>query len=195
MRKYIIGFIVGLMIASAVPAYGAVSSLVGKNVDSEIVVNLNSKELGTAIVVEGRSYLPLRVAAEALQLELDVTTEAINLMSTKPIVVENDNFDQLQSFIGAIEGLSGLKANAIKKRDQLIEILKKPNDKLFRAKELLSEMGESDPRRENQLDVVATFEQAQKDNEKNIIELQSKVTEYDRQITELETQKSALLLP
>lgn len=69
MRKYIIGFIVGLLAASALPVYGAVDSLIGKQVQAENAVIVNGKELDVkAVNINGTTYSPNRAIAEALNL-------------------------------------------------------------------------------------------------------------------------------
>ena len=71
MRKYLIGFIAGLLIASAFPVYGAVTSMIGKQVQTENSVVVNGVELEVkAVNIDGTTYTPNRALAEALGAEI-----------------------------------------------------------------------------------------------------------------------------
>lgn len=71
MRKYLIGFIAGLLLASAFPAYGAVTSLIGKQVQAENSVIVNGVELDVkAVNIDGTTYTPNRALAEALGADI-----------------------------------------------------------------------------------------------------------------------------
>src|SRR5690606_6134020 len=66
MRKYLIGFLVGILIATAGVAAADTVSMVGKKIQSEAVVTLDGEEIGTAIITDGTSFAPLRTVAEAV---------------------------------------------------------------------------------------------------------------------------------
>lgn len=66
MRKYIIGFIAGILVATAGVAAADTVSMIGKKIQSEAVVTLDGEEIGTALIVNGTSYPPLRVIAESV---------------------------------------------------------------------------------------------------------------------------------
>jgi len=66
MRKYLVGFIVGALFMSAFPAYGAVSSLVGKKVSGEFSVKVDGTEIaGKSVAIDGTTYAPLRAIGDA----------------------------------------------------------------------------------------------------------------------------------
>jgi hypothetical protein len=79
MKKFIIGVVFGALIASAFPAYGAVTSLVGQTVDGQKEVKLNGKPVGTAIIVDSTSYLPVRDTAEAIGAQVEPSSGVINM--------------------------------------------------------------------------------------------------------------------
>lgn len=71
MRKYVVGFIIGAVFASAFPAYGAVSSMIGKKVQAENTVIVNGKVLDVKSVnIGGTTYAPNRAIANALGLDI-----------------------------------------------------------------------------------------------------------------------------
>lgn len=78
MRKYVVGFIAGLLLASAFPAYGAVSSLVGKKIANEYEVFVDGKKLDKkALAVDGTSYAPLRVIADAIGYDIEFANNTV----------------------------------------------------------------------------------------------------------------------
>jgi len=191
LRKYLLGFLVGILFASAVPAYGAVSSLVGKKVSSEITVKLDKKEIGTAIVVDGRSYLPVRSLSDAIGLKLNVTKEEVSLL-TGP--VENS-----ESIIKELEIKKTGRANLVLFRDRVVDeydnlklIIDKPDNQLAEAKAYLLTMGDEHPMRQVQLGVIETLEQGIKDREKRLVELQTEIDKFNQQITERDVEIAEL---
>lgn len=72
MKKFILGVIVGIVVATTSSVYAdEIKSVIGKSIDGELPVKISGKELTTqAIVVEGTSYLPVRAVGESLNMEV-----------------------------------------------------------------------------------------------------------------------------
>src|SRR5690606_5127456 len=88
MKKVIISSLVFLMIGAAA-VYAESTSLIGRKVQSEAVVTLDGEQLGSVIIIDGVSYAPVRVIAEASGLkagyakgEVKLTTNAVETAST-----------------------------------------------------------------------------------------------------------------
>lgn len=81
------GIIIGVGISFSPQIYGAASQLLGNEVDKVMEVELNSKAIGQAAVMDGTSYLPVRALADGLDLKIDVTKDKIKL--TSPSAEEN----------------------------------------------------------------------------------------------------------
>jgi hypothetical protein len=82
MRKYVIGFLVGVLCASVAPAYGAVSSLVGKKVSGEYTVKVDGTTLSNkSVAIDGTTYAPLRAIGDATGY--DVSFENKTVVFTK----------------------------------------------------------------------------------------------------------------
>src|SRR5690606_1064845 len=80
MRKYLIGFVVGLLVFVGTTALADEISNVGKKIEVEVPVVLNGEELLVkAVAFEGTSYLPVRAVAESLGLEVDYKDGVIYL--------------------------------------------------------------------------------------------------------------------
>ena len=72
MKKFIAGVVVGAIIASALPAYGAVTTLVGKKVAGESIVELNGETVGTAIIASrGHAGAPVGLCFSGVELQLE----------------------------------------------------------------------------------------------------------------------------
>ncbi|MBW7475956.1 hypothetical protein K0T92_14515 [Paenibacillus oenotherae] len=193
MRKYIVGFLVGLLAASAMPAYGAVQSLIGKKVGGELSISYNGEQIGKGIIVDGRSYLPVRDTANALGLNLNVGKEGVQLS------VPVDPLDQIAS---KNEEINGLKSQiiilnnkrdvAVRERDQLKNALSQPNKVLETARIYLDSLGADDPRRVKATSSVDQLEKQEVEDKQRLADLESEIVEYDNQIAALEAEITEL---
>lgn len=65
MKKVVIAFVAGLLVMASGQVVADTISQIGKKVDSEAVVILDGKNLSNAIIIQGKSYAPVRDIAEA----------------------------------------------------------------------------------------------------------------------------------
>lgn len=80
MRKYVIGFVVGLLLSVGTTALADGVGNVGKRIEVEVPVVLNGEELPVkAVAFEGTSYLPVRAVGESLGLEVEYKDGVIYL--------------------------------------------------------------------------------------------------------------------
>lgn len=70
MKKVIISFIAGALIMSSGQVLADTISKVGKKITSEATVYLNEKQLSDAIIVDGKSYAPVRDIAESFKAKV-----------------------------------------------------------------------------------------------------------------------------
>ena len=77
MRKYIIGMLVGFVLAFSLSAHAEdIKTAIGKVIQGEFPVKINGKQLDkNAIVIEGSSYLPVRVMGDALGLDVSFNAD------------------------------------------------------------------------------------------------------------------------
>lgn len=91
MRKYIIGGIMGFLLAFSISAHAEVVNVIGKVVDGTLNVTVNGNKLDSqAITIEGTSYLPVRAIGDALGLKVgyDATT-GVSLNSSPSTVMQD----------------------------------------------------------------------------------------------------------
>ncbi|KUP23115.1 hypothetical protein [Paenibacillus sp. DMB5] len=82
MKKYIFGFLVGAIFTVSTTAFADdIKSLVGKAIQGEAPVIVDGQQLDTAIIVDGKSYAPVRVIGEAAGYSVSVDGKKIILKS------------------------------------------------------------------------------------------------------------------
>lgn len=59
-KTVVVSFLAGCLLMVSAQAFGSGISLLGKKVDGEAKVLLNGKSVGQAVVIEGKSYIPVR---------------------------------------------------------------------------------------------------------------------------------------
>lgn len=80
MKKYITGFLAGALFTVAGAAFADdIQSLIGKKIQGEAVVELNGQALDTAIIVDGKSYAPVRAIGEAAGYDVSMQDKKIIL--------------------------------------------------------------------------------------------------------------------
>ncbi|WP_157261211.1 hypothetical protein [Paenibacillus wynnii] len=82
MKKYIVGFLVGAIFTVSATAFADdIKSLVGKAIQGEAPVIVDGRQLDTAIIVDGKSYAPVRSIGEAAGYSVSVDGKKIILKS------------------------------------------------------------------------------------------------------------------
>lgn len=72
MRKYLIGILLGASLMFSAQAFGAAATLIGKKISREVKVIIMGAELEKkAILLDGTTYVPLRVITEKLGLQAE----------------------------------------------------------------------------------------------------------------------------
>lgn len=80
MKKYIAGFLAGALFTIAGAAFADdIQTLIGKKIQGEAVVELNGQALDNAIIVDGKSYAPVRSIGEAAGYEVSMQNKKITL--------------------------------------------------------------------------------------------------------------------
>src|SRR5690606_5710655 len=84
MKKVTLATIVFLMLGAAV-IYADSTSFVGRKVQSEAIVTLDGEKIGSVLILDGVSYAPVRVIAEASGLSAGYKPGEVTLMSETEI--------------------------------------------------------------------------------------------------------------
>ncbi|CQR57208.1 hypothetical protein [Paenibacillus riograndensis] len=80
MKKLAAGFLAGAVLMIGTQAIGASTSLVGKTIQAEYTVNVYGKKLAVpAIVIDGKSYAPVRAIGELAGYKVSLSGKTISL--------------------------------------------------------------------------------------------------------------------
>ncbi|MEK8128350.1 hypothetical protein WMW72_10590 [Paenibacillus filicis] len=94
MRKYIIGFVIGIGVSSAFGASAAVEGIIGKAIEGTAAVKIEGKKLDKeSIIVDGSSYAPVRAIGEALGLDVGFKNGEVILDKKKEATKVNETED------------------------------------------------------------------------------------------------------
>ncbi|OMF48585.1 hypothetical protein [Paenibacillus peoriae] len=80
MKKIVAGFLAGALFTIGATSFAdEIQSLVGKKIQGETSVSVNGKSIDKAVVVDGKSYAPVRSVAEAAGMKVQFGKEGIAL--------------------------------------------------------------------------------------------------------------------
>lgn len=114
MKKYIIGILFGFTLAFSITAYGEGNNLIDKLVQGMFPVTVDGISMGNAIVVENKTYLPVREFGESIgytvsftdNREVILTKNEIKNISTPITVIQpNSIIDPIQEIYKKTESL------------------------------------------------------------------------------------------
>jgi len=87
MKKFVSGLLIGFLLAIPTYALAEQESMIGKTVGAEYPVFIDGKVLEVpAIVVDGRSFAPVRAIGEAMGLNVSFENQTVILKSPVPEV-------------------------------------------------------------------------------------------------------------
>lgn len=135
MKKYVAGFLAGAVFTLSAAAFADdIKSLVGKKIQGETVVELNGQALDTAIIVDGKSYAPVRSIGEAAGYDVSMQNKKIILdekVSNTPTAAtpgEETNLDLYKSRLAERINDQKDRITALQKRIEGMEYeMSKPN--------------------------------------------------------------------
>ncbi|MCL6456911.1 MAG: hypothetical protein K6T85_02785, partial [Gorillibacterium sp.] len=102
MKKFIIGLIAGMIIASTASVGAETISRIGKKIDASYKVTVDGKRLpNDAIVVEGKSYIPTTDigAATGYDVVFVNKTEGISMKIILPSITDKYSLETIDSLI------------------------------------------------------------------------------------------------
>lgn len=72
MKKFIVGVIVGALFMVSAQAFGDGVNFVGKKVAKESIVKVNGEEAGKAIIVDNKSFVPVRDISDKIGAAISI---------------------------------------------------------------------------------------------------------------------------
>lgn len=135
-----LGIAIGVMLTLASNAYGSeLKSLVGKKVQSESEVLVEGVKLDTAIIIDGKSYAPVRSIGEVAGFLVDfkdkkITLEKKQLSSEDETISEGvvgevmtdierveTQIDSVKSSIESLQYMAKIKTNITEEEEQMVQ--------------------------------------------------------------------------
>ncbi|MGG4217320.1 hypothetical protein ABEW32_03700 [Paenibacillus jamilae] len=175
MKKIVAGFLAGALFTIGAGAFAdEIESLVGKKVQSETSVSVNGKELDKAIVVEGKSYAPVRSIGEAAGYTVTVDGKNVVLKDgTKKDGAKLNTAEVKEKY--RLEKIEGYKSALVENSKKVQELKDFLTDKKEKAASATTDKQKADfaeiiSRYEQQL---ADYENTVKDIEANLAKLQN----------------------
>ncbi|MCQ4363133.1 hypothetical protein KQR54_18715 [Mycobacterium gordonae] len=104
----LLGVIIGILLTASVGAYAASTGLIGKKIAAEMPVYVDGDKIpDVAIVVDGKSYLPVRKTADIAGLGLDLKNKSIYLTGNEVVPVNQNTrtIEDIDSQIGIYKQL------------------------------------------------------------------------------------------
>lgn len=90
MKKMFVGIFIGAFLTLSTTALASgVSDLIGKKVDGVKNVSLNGESIGQAVIIQGKSYLPVRDLADGYGSKIDIQKGGDILLSTPTVTNAN----------------------------------------------------------------------------------------------------------
>jgi len=187
MRKYLIGFLAGILVATAGVAAADTISLVGKKIQSEAIVTLDGEEIGKAIITDGTSFAPLRIVAEAVGVGVEWEKGVVK-METQANSPKTEK--QLQT---TLESLERQLESANKIKGVYESVVQNSHERIDKWKNTLSNLA-TDASEQVILDYtnrVADAEASLNEAELQLAAQQAKVAEIEQEIIYVKVQLAA----
>lgn len=184
MKKVVIAFIAGALLMASGQVMAETISKVGKKVGGEATVVLNGKQLSNAIIVDAKSYAPVRDIAEAFGADVgfEGATEEAKAVIKLITTTDGSVMPDAHKLIILKEQKTKIEEELTSYENGIIEF-KKQNAELEEKIAKTTQEWAKDIHRAS-IDSNNTWIT---ENEKKITELKAQLTEINSQIAELES--------
>lgn len=183
MKKYMIGFLAGALFMVAGQSFAGSTSFVGKKIESEIPVTVDGKVVDKAIVLQGKSFVPVRSVTVAMGGEVAAVSKGGIELKT------GIDLSNVEDKAYKLKVLNAAKDPLVKELEQYKSALPNLEKDLARAETDLERAKTAYPDMlpSYQRDVDSAKASIQQNKDKQA-ELQGKIDALDQQIAEVEAQ-------
>lgn len=187
MKKVLLGFIVGVIFATAGTSFADQLSNIGKKVEGEAKVMMNGNEVSDAVIIDSKSYAPVRDIAESFGADVGydqgvITIDTLNKEKTS---------DEIANINAEIKGREGLRFNIEKKMAEIqkeIDNMTSEDGLLSRIEHLQeAEPNRSENIRKDREDKIAYLKSSIDEKKEKLVDLQAQVDQINAEIAELES--------
>jgi len=188
------GFALGVTVAYSPQIHATATSLLGSKVGKVLNVKIDNKSIGSGAVINGTTYVPLRVTANEMGLEVTkVDSKEVTLSSGSTSTIQ-DNSDQIRLKISDVESQISQVNTKIKYAQDIlngkdnIEKQIKSDEEYAKTLELMKANGSSLYNEGNYNAVLERIE----NSKSTLAKAESDLPELQKQLADLEKQKADL---
>ncbi|UPK42459.1 hypothetical protein [Paenibacillus pabuli] len=175
MKKVFVSFLAGAVLMFSAQAFGDGISFTGKKVEGETPVTINGHEVGKAVVINGKSFAPVREITGGFGGKVDSANSEVIALSSQDDSATKTSNDQINYLKKQIE----LQKNTVESRETEVSNLEKQVAE-FKAK-ADAETGEVQRHRTN----YAVFKKSLEDAESRLESEKSKLADLESQLAAL----------
>ncbi|MEC0139740.1 hypothetical protein P4H94_23080 [Paenibacillus macerans] len=183
MKKVVAGFVAGVLFAIGATSFADGVSLVGKKIQSEVAVTAKGEQLpDKAIVVDGKSYAPVRAVAEAAGMQVSYGKGGIVLTET----AQEPTVNQVTNPVDESKKEKETTSNNLKK-ERLLRDIEEATERKEQFQKAIDQINESLTRSSSQMKT----EDAQRlieDNQIMIEKIDKEIENSKKMLTELDEQ-------
>ncbi|ASS66209.1 hypothetical protein [Paenibacillus sp. RUD330] len=130
MKKFIMGLVVGAVLMMTGQLYAA-SPLLGKKVESSVSVILNGKSIGSGIVVDSKTYLPVRTISDAMGMKTTYKSGVVTVTGEENAQQAAEQQAEVEANTNQFNTLNAAYFELLTKVDSLQTLVKGYEEKLI----------------------------------------------------------------
>lgn len=179
MKKFVMGLIIGAVLMVSSQAFGAGISFVGKKVDGQTPVTINGENIGDAIVIQGKSFVPVREITQGFGGTVEQATG-------KGIALKMSDISAITPTVGDSSNNSEL----LQQIEQQKKLIKSINAEISGLEGQLPAMKEKSDADDTTVGIERTkyeiFKNTLQQRKDKLLSEESKLSDLESQLTELQ---------
>ncbi|MDQ0062390.1 hypothetical protein [Paenibacillus harenae] len=184
MKKVVIAFVAGALLMVSGQALAESISQVGKKVGGEAIVELNDTQLSNAIIVDGKSYAPVRDIAESFGADVEFEGATKESKAVIKLITTTDGSEMPAAHkLVILNEQRGKVAEEITRRESANTNLLNDNAIIEKDIEGITQEWAKDIQRAK----ITSNNAIIAENEVLLVDLKAQLAEIDKQIAELES--------
>lgn len=187
-----IGIVIGATLTISPQIYGAGTKLLGSKVDNTLDIKLNGKSIGQGAVINGTSYLPVRSAANALGLEVNVDSKQVDLQgkSSEELASiaqkEQSEMDKSEKVMALKSQIEIAKRNIEELTNGLEQAQKRVDAKKINYESVMNNPNASQEGKDLEAKTYELMKQSLENVKNSLSAEQQKLTDLEAQLAELQ---------
>lgn len=188
MKKVVIAFIAGALLMISGQALAEQVSRIGLKVGGEAAVYLNGKQLSDAIIVDNKSYAPVRDIAEAFNSDVEFVPATKDQKAVISLEMKSDA-ETIADLAKQekVNSLNHQKNNLLKEKEGLLQSIEKMKISV-EEEEITKASVKQEWAKELSQSTIDNYKKIIAQNETRLAEIATLLAEVDEELSELEAQ-------